>query len=123
MSARLMQDSSAASRGLAQNSPTIEQLRRRLQASIPYGTEKQIATRLGRPADWVYGQVEGRHPLTGDVIIGCLLAMPEEHRDVALEELLDGMVRLDRRKDLTEALRQIEALASKAAALMQPGGN
>jgi len=106
----------------AVNSPAGETLRQRLQTGIPYGTEKHIAARLGHAPSWIYDQVEGKHPLTGDVILGCLLAMPEAARDVAILEWLDGMVSIDRRVDIVSHMQRIEELARETRALLDPEG-
>lgn len=120
MPAVLNRPGSPAMRDVAPNSPAMEAFRRRLQTAIPYGTEKQIASRLGRAAAWVYDQVEGRHPLCGDVILGCLHAMSEAARTAAITELLDGMVHLDQRVCLLEALRAIQESARAAESLLNP---
>lgn len=121
MPAVLNRPGSSATRTYRVNSPALEALRRRLQDGIPNGTQKDLARRLGREDSWVYDQVEGKHPLGGDVIMGCLLAMPEGPRAVAIQEWLDGMVRFDNRLGLVAALRTIQEAVRAAEGLLDPG--
>lgn len=101
------------------NSPAVESTLPLLKT--PMGTQKDLARRLGRTDDWVYGQTEGKHPLTVDVLLGCLHAMPEAARDAVFVELFDGMVHLDRRLGLVDALRTIQEAVRAAEGLLDPG--
>lgn len=100
------------------NSPATESAR--LLLRLPSGTQKDLARRLGRQDDWVYAQTEGKHPLTADVLLGCLQAMPEAARDAVILEWLDGLVHLDRRMGLVDALRTIQEAVRAAEGLLEP---
>ena len=118
MPANLNRPGSAASRTCLVNSPATESAR--LLLKLPPGTQKDLARRLGRQDDWVYAQTEGKHPLTADVLLGCLQAMPEAAKDAVILEWADGLIRLDRRLGLVEALRTIQEAVRAAEGLLEP---
>lgn len=79
----------ASARGTsAVNSPAVDTVRRRLQATMPYGAGRRIAIRLGRPDRCVYAQLEGEHPLTLDVSLEALQELPDGRGIDALGDLL-----------------------------------
>ena len=70
------------------NSPAAEQLRRRIQFGLPYGSAETIEQRSGASLRCVRAQLQGEDPLTVKVAIEALDLLSPEAGDAALDELL-----------------------------------
>lgn len=101
------------------NSPAAEQLRRRIQFGLPYGSAETIEQRSGASLRCVRAQLQGEDPLTVKVAIEALDLLSPEAGDAALDELLahGGRAVIRRPDETRDAAGLLAANAEMLAAL------